>query len=82
MKKFDTIRAWTDVEYRESLTAEQLAALPANPAGIANLSDATLAGITGGGVEVQPEPESEASTIRRTFFGSRKVDCCCFPPPR
>ncbi|MBN9390412.1 MAG: mersacidin/lichenicidin family type 2 lantibiotic [Chloroflexi bacterium] len=31
--KIDIVRAWKDEEYRSSLTPDQLAQLPANPAG-------------------------------------------------
>jgi len=46
--KFDIARAWKDEEYRQSLNTEQLAALPANPAGGVELSDRQLAKIVGG----------------------------------
>lgn len=35
MKKIDVVRAWCDEEYRNSLTDEQRACLPENPAGLA-----------------------------------------------
>ncbi len=50
MSTAEIVRAWTDKEYRNSLTPEQLASLPENPAGnaeelvdyeLANLSNAT-----------------------------------------
>jgi mersacidin/lichenicidin family type 2 lantibiotic len=43
----DIIRAWKDAEYRQSLTAEQRAALPDNPAGLAELSEEELAQVAG-----------------------------------
>ena len=46
MKNVDVIRAWKDQEYHDSLTQEQRAALPANPAG--TLSEAEAASIAGG----------------------------------
>jgi mersacidin/lichenicidin family type 2 lantibiotic len=47
----DIIRAWKDEEYRLSLTEEQCAQLPDNPAGLAGmeLSDDDLENIVGGG---------------------------------
>ena len=42
------IKAWKDPEYRSSLTAEERAVLPANPAGLLELDDADLAQVTGG----------------------------------
>ena len=43
----DLIRAWKDEMYRDGLTAEQLAAMPANPAGALELSEDELAGVDG-----------------------------------
>ncbi|HTI15733.1 MAG TPA: mersacidin/lichenicidin family type 2 lantibiotic [Dictyobacter sp.] len=45
--KFDIVRAWKDATYRESLSAEEQAMLPANPAGEIELSDAELETIVG-----------------------------------
>ena len=42
MNKNDVIRAWKDPAYRASLSEEEQAALPLNPAGIADLSDDQL----------------------------------------
>jgi mersacidin/lichenicidin family type 2 lantibiotic len=47
--KIDIIRAWKDEEYRNSLSSEEQAMLPANPAGALELSDADLEGIHGAG---------------------------------
>lgn len=46
----DAIRAWKDPEYRATLTAEQLATLPGNPAGEtwSALSDQDLRLLVGG----------------------------------
>ena len=44
------IRAWKDPAYRNSLSAAERAALPANPAGSVELSDADLGKIAGGNV--------------------------------
>lgn len=43
--KIDIVRAWKDAEYRNSLTAEQRASLPPNPA---ELTEAEAAQVTGG----------------------------------
>lgn len=43
----DIIRAWKDSSYRESLSEEQLAQLPANPVGDV-LSEEELRAVTGG----------------------------------
>jgi mersacidin/lichenicidin family type 2 lantibiotic len=45
--KFDIVRAWKDEAYRQSLSEEELKALPPCPAG--ELSDLELAAIAGGG---------------------------------
>ena len=47
MSLIDVIRAWRDPEYRGTLSSEQLAALPAHPAGLVELSDAELASASG-----------------------------------
>jgi mersacidin/lichenicidin family type 2 lantibiotic len=48
MKKIDIIRAWKDEDYRNSLSAEELAGLPENPAGMIELTDGDLGKATGG----------------------------------
>lgn len=48
MKKIDIVRAWKDEDYRLSLTDAERAALPANPAGAIELSDADLGAVAGG----------------------------------
>ena len=45
MSDLDIIRAWKDKTYRNSLSAEQLAQLPENPAGAVDLTDDELANI-------------------------------------
>jgi mersacidin/lichenicidin family type 2 lantibiotic len=47
--KLDIVRAWKDEAYRESLSQEQKALLPANPAGELEMSDAELAAVVGAG---------------------------------
>ncbi len=48
MSNIDVIRAWKDEEYRNSLTSDQLAALPENPAGLVELEDSDLLNVDGG----------------------------------
>ena len=38
------VRAWKDADYRESLSAEELAQLPENPVGMFGLSEESLLG--------------------------------------
>lgn len=45
--RIDVIRAWKDEEYRRSLSPSELAALPANPAGVVELDDEELRTATG-----------------------------------
>jgi mersacidin/lichenicidin family type 2 lantibiotic len=47
-KNVDVARAWRDEEYRNSLTAEELASLPENPAGMATVDDSALRSVAGG----------------------------------
>lgn len=47
-KKVDVVRAWRDEEYRNSLTEEERASLPENPAGMADVSDSVLRSVAGG----------------------------------
>jgi mersacidin/lichenicidin family type 2 lantibiotic len=42
------IRAWKDPKYRETLHPEERAKIPEHPAGLVELSDAELGGVTGG----------------------------------
>jgi mersacidin/lichenicidin family type 2 lantibiotic len=48
MSKRNIIRAWKDVEYRNSLSAEERANLPENPAGLVELGDGALWNAVGG----------------------------------
>jgi mersacidin/lichenicidin family type 2 lantibiotic len=57
MSKLDVVRAWKDEQYRSSLTAEENAMLPANPAGAIELSDAEVSFIAGGVVKSPPVPQ-------------------------
>ena len=46
--KIDIVRAWKDEAYRQQLSSEEQALLPANPAGELELSDAELLAVHGG----------------------------------
>ena len=48
MSQANIIRAWKDEEYRLSLSEAERASLPANPAGIAGLTEAEMADVDGG----------------------------------
>jgi len=62
MSNFDIVRAWKDENYRQSLSSEEQALLPANPAGSIELSDELLDMVAGG---------DEASTAANFTAG-----CC------
>jgi len=42
------VRAWIDPEYRNSLSASQLASVPPNPAASGELSEGELLGVSAG----------------------------------
>ena len=46
----DIIRAWKDKQFRDSLSEEQRAQLPANPAGLVEIDDEQLVQVAGGGI--------------------------------
>jgi mersacidin/lichenicidin family type 2 lantibiotic len=80
MLNVDIIRAWKDEEYRLSLTPEQLATLPANPAGQIELVEAELEEVAGGlqkgGGDGKPRPGGGGGTGRGTGGNCSKVACC------
>jgi len=57
----DVIRAWKDADYRESLSAEDRAALPNHPAGLVDLSEAELE-LVRGAIEATPSPTHFGAT--------------------
>ncbi len=54
MSNRKTIRLWKDPEYRASLSAEELALLPENPAGKIDLTDAELEEVSGAALNARP----------------------------
>lgn len=48
MSPINIIRAWKDAEYRQSLSAAELATIPAHPAGLIELTDDDLERAAGG----------------------------------
>ena len=50
----NVVRAWIDPEYRNSLTAEQLASIPPNPVAPGELSEAELMKVSAGNVCYTP----------------------------
>jgi mersacidin/lichenicidin family type 2 lantibiotic len=52
VSKNNIIRAWKDPAYRSSLSESERAALPANPAGAIEISDADLGKVSGGRINL------------------------------
>jgi len=74
--KFDTIRAWKDETYRQSLSDEQINTLPANPAGELELSNAEMESINGGfGPSEFGQSGSSASRAEERDFQSLALRC-------
>ena len=71
MNKTDVIRAWKDPLYRATLSEEEQAALPLNPAGVADLSDDQLR-IAGASTPATTAP----TCTNYTFLNWRS---CCPP---
>jgi mersacidin/lichenicidin family type 2 lantibiotic len=53
------LRAWRDAEYFNSLSAEERAALPSNPAALLELDESALRNVSGG---ITGEPTSAYCT--------------------
>jgi len=69
MSSQNIVRAWKDAAYRNSLTEAERAALPPNPAGVVELSDADLGKVSGGIF-------SGVCTPICTKFCSERSYCC------
>ena len=76
MKAKQIVRAWKDEGYRLSLSDAERSLLPENPAGTIELSDADLAGATGGVLTVVKgcPPITNARYIPHCTSG--KLPCC------
>ncbi len=48
MSNLDIIRSWKDEDYRNSLSAEQLASMSESPVGLAELTEEELRDVAGG----------------------------------
>lgn len=78
MNPIDVIRAWKNPKFRRSLGADQLAALPANPAGLVELSDEDLLNASGLGGGAKPPPQTTAITCTMYSFLNWQA-CGCGP---
>jgi len=77
MSHEDIIRAWKDEEYRNSLSEEQRAQLPENPAGMNELSDETMQTIAGGENRLELELRTRGVfTLGCCPVGSRRTRGC------
>lgn len=72
-KKLDVVRAWRDEEYRNSLSAEELAALPVHPAGTVELADVSLRSIAGG---CSSNPDFSTAVYSCAVRTERGIDDC------
>ncbi|CCF85508.1 mersacidin/lichenicidin family type 2 lantibiotic [Nitrolancea hollandica] len=70
MSKLDIIRAWKDEEYRLSLDETERALLPANPAGLVELTDVDLDQAAGGGFSHSNDSFSNDSFSNDSFSDS------------
>ena len=68
MTKKNIIRAWKDAEYRKSLSESERASLPAHPAGLIELGDASLNDATG--ARIAAETTLWTCTMCLPCFGS------------
>jgi mersacidin/lichenicidin family type 2 lantibiotic len=65
--ELDIVRAWKDASYRQSLSPEQQAQLPASPVGDFEFSEAELANINGG--------NQGGSQVGCHFTGNNRAQC-------
>ena len=68
-KQIDIERAWKDEAYRNSLTPEQLAQLPPNPAGEDELTEGELDDVSGGALPYCGTPTSQKPVTRAEMTG-------------
>lgn len=87
MSNLNVVRAWKDAKYRRSLSAEELAQLPENPAGLVELTDSELreaGGFGGGDVAIQTTAITCTATLGGCCPRTTALTCtetrggCCF----
>jgi mersacidin/lichenicidin family type 2 lantibiotic len=76
MKKESILRAWRDPEYRESLSAEERAALPAHPSAAIELRDEQLTTVRGGDVVAVGDISDTVKTSNTPGTQSSCCRCC------
>jgi mersacidin/lichenicidin family type 2 lantibiotic len=70
MSNKDIIRSWKDIRFRNSLNNVDLANLPKNPAGIAEISEEELATVNGGWSWDNNCPITSLTNCRTLFYGN------------
>lgn len=79
------IRAWKDASYRNSLSDAERTALPPNPAGALEISDADLGNVAGG---AKPVPISYNPVVCTGMCSLNHTGICptsrllCLPTPK
>jgi mersacidin/lichenicidin family type 2 lantibiotic len=76
MKKEKILRAWRDPEFRESLSPEELAALPDHPSSALELRDEQLT-LAVGGTAIAPIGSDTVGTSNTPATGASCCLCCC-----
>ena len=70
-------KSWKDPDYRSSLSEEELAELPENPAGTTSLSSQQLAQISGGtSLPCIASATAVSALACKGTFGANTVGCC------
>jgi mersacidin/lichenicidin family type 2 lantibiotic len=82
MSKKKIIRAWKDEEYRKSLSEAERAQLPASPVGLVDLSDAELAGVVGGVLDLADPTQVAATSWKPMCRETASWICDYYPPQR
>ena len=76
MNNVDVVRAWKDEQYRMSLTTEQRAQLPQNPAGMVELTDSDLEGVAGGSAALESDTDISVTKTSCCTYSTTATACC------
>jgi len=71
------VRAWKDETYRQSLSTEEQAMLPANPVGEIELTDAQLEAVFGGhlhGEEATNDIDQKVDQKAAATYGNKEIE--------
>jgi len=66
MSNIDVIRAWKDKDYRDGLSEEEKAQLPAHPAGLIELTDEDMSSMAGGVMVADVAAHTEGAGCHHT----------------